>query len=359
MKFVTHRAWRKLALVSVLLAVACKAKQEGAAVKVAEAPPTAVQSATVMEIEVPATLRLTGSLRGEREVDLAANAAGRVTATSTERGAFVEKGQILAKLDVRAAALSANEARVQVANARAQEEQARKECERYEQLRQKSAISDLEYDRVMTQCRTLPLTVEAASVRASLAAQNVGDGIIRAPFEGVVIERYVEVGQYVRQDSRVVSLVSLHPLRLELTVPEAEVAKVQQGADVTFYVAAYPGRAFNGKIRYISGAVRATTRDLVVEALVDNVDKALKPGMFAEVDLTLGTHKMPGIPKTAVVQRDGQAHAFIVIDGQLEERVLSLGPSAGDQVGVLEGVKAGEKIAVAEVAKLSNGQRVR
>ena len=77
------------------------------------------------------------------------------------------------------------------------------------------------------------------------------------------------------------------------------------------------------------------------------------------LNITLGTHKLPGIPKSAVVQRDGQAHAFIVIDDQLEERVIALGPSSNGPLGVLEGVKAGERIVVSDVAKLSNGQRVR
>lgn len=348
-----------LMLASAALALSCKGPPTSAAAQTAEPAPVTVQTAPVTEVEVPATLRLTGTLRGYQEVDLAANAAGRVTSTSVERGDFVNKGQTVAKLDVRAAALTANEARVQVESARAQEEQARKECERYEQLRQKSAISDLEYDKIMTQCRTLPLTVQAASARASLAAQNVGDGVIRAPFAGVVMERYVEVGQYVRQDSRVISLVSLDPLRLELTVPEAEVAKVREGAPVTFRVAAHPDRTFQGKIRFIAGAVRSTTRDLVVEALVENPDRALKPGMFADVELTLGTRKLPAIPKSAILDRDGQAHAFFVIDNQLEERVLALGAEAGDLRSVVDGARVGERVVSADVAKLSNGQRVR
>jgi RND family efflux transporter MFP subunit len=354
-----YLVWLLFGLGATSLASGCKNKAAASDPKDASPPPVTVETAAVREVAVPKTLRLTGSLRGYREVDLAANAAGRVTATSVERGALIEKLAVVAKLDVRAAALSASEARVQVASAQVQEEQARKECARFEQLRAKNAITEFEYDRVMTQCRALPLTVEAASVRANLAAQNVGDGIIRAPFAGVVTERYVEVGQYVRQDSRVVSLVSVDPLRLEVTVPEAEVAKVQEGADVKFRVAAYPDRDFNGKIKFISGAVRSTTRDLVVEAMVENADRALKPGMFAEVDVVLGTVNVPGVPRTALVERDGQQHAFFVIDHQIEERVLALGPGAGELVGVQEGAKIGEKVVIRDVSKLSNGQHVR
>lgn len=322
-------------------------------------PPVAVQTAPVTEVEVPVTLRLSGTLRGNQETDLAANAAGRVLSTMVERGASVAPGQVIAKLDVRAAALSAVDARAQADSARAQEAQARAECTRYEQLKAKGAISDLEYDQKMAQCRTLPLSVEAASARARLAAQNVGDGIIRAPFAGVVTERQIEVGQYVRQDTRVATLVSLDPLRLELAVPESEVSKVKLDAEVRFTVAAFPNQQYRGKIRFVSGALRSTTRDLVVEALVQNPDKTLLPGMFADVELTTGTRKLPSVPRSAMLERDGQAHAFAVVDGRLEERLLSLGPAAGDRASVLKGVVLGDQVALPPLDKLSNGQRVR
>jgi membrane fusion protein, multidrug efflux system len=320
--------------------------------------PVAVETTEVGEIEVPKYLRLTGNLKGFRETDLAANANGRVTATTIERGAQVTAGQVLAQLDVRAAALSAREATAQAESARAQEAQAKSECERYDQLRAKGAISELEYDKVATQCRTVPLTAEAATARARLAAQNVGDGAIRAPFPGVVTERYVEVGQYVRQDSRVVTIVSLDPLRLELAVPEAEVAHVKEGAEVAFRVSAFEGRRFTGKLRFVSGAVRPTTRDLVAEAIVENTEKLLKPGMFADVDLEVGRRTLPSVPRSAIIERGGKSRAFFVVAGRVEERVLSLGPEAGDQVSVQKGAKPGDKIVTGEVKTLTNGQRV-
>jgi RND family efflux transporter MFP subunit len=351
----------QLAPVCLFLGLASACNQQSSAAQDAGValPPVAVQTAPVTEVEVPVTLRLSGTLRGNQETDLAANAAGRVLSTMVERGASVAPGQVIAKLDVRAAALSAVDARAQADSARAQETQARAECTRYEQLKAKGAISDLEYDQKMAQCRTLPLSVEAASARARLAAQNVGDGIIRAPFAGVVTERQIEVGQYVRQDTRVATLVSLDPLRLELAVPESEVSKVKLDAEVRFTVAAFPNQQYRGKIRFVSGALRSTTRDLVVEALVQNPDKTLLPGMFADVELTTGTRKLPSVPQNAMLQRDGQAHAFTVVEGRLEERLLSLGPAAGDRVSVLKGVVLGDQVALPPLDKLSNGQRVR
>jgi membrane fusion protein, multidrug efflux system len=316
-----------------------------------------VVTAPVVEAEVPVTLRLSGTLRGNQEADLAANAMGRVIKTSVERGDRVKRGQVLVELDARDAALSASQARAEVESARVQEEQAKIECARYEQLRAKGAVSDAEYQQRITQCRALPFAVQAASARANLAAKNVGDGKIRAPFDGVVSERYAEVGQYVRHDSRVVSLISLDELRLEFAVPEADIAKVRTEQQVEFRVAAFPDRTFGAKIRYVAGALRESTRDLVVEAMVDNRDGLLKSGMFADVGVITGQRKLPSVPRASIVERDGQPHAFFVAGELVEERILSLGPAAGDRVGVLKGAKLGDLIATGDISGLKNGQR--
>jgi len=354
-------ARRLLSACSILAAgagaPACK--QAPASQKADAAPPVAVPTVEVTEIEVPDTLRLTGSLRGFRETDLAANAAGRVLSTAVERGQQVTQGQVLAQLDVRAARLSATEASAQARSVAAQEQQAKNDCARYEKLHETGSISELEYSRMATQCQTLGMSSEAASARARLAAQNVGDGAIRAPFAGVITERYVEVGQFLRQDSRVVTIVSLDPLRLELAVPEAHLAKVKEGAAVVFQVGAYEDQRFTGKVRFVSGAVRSQTRDLVVEAIVENPDKLLKPGMFADVHLPIGTRKLPGVPRSALVTRDGKARAFVLVDGRLEERILALGADAGDRVAVTKGVVKGDKIASGELGALTNGMAVK
>lgn len=347
-------------LVGVAVLGACKGSAEATAAAAAakEEPPVSVQTEAARSIEVPRTLRLTGTLRGDRETDLAANANGRVLATSVERGEQIKPGQVLAKLDTRAAALSAADARAQVDSIKAQAGLARIECERYEQLKAKGAISDLEYQQKIGQCETLPLNVQAASARAALAAQNVGDGVIRAPFAGVVTERFVEVGQFVRQDSRVVTIVSVDPLRLQIAVPEAQVASVKEGAEVSFRVAAYGERRFTGKVRFVSGALRATTRDLVAEAIVPNPEHLLLPGMFADVELTVGSERLPSVPAAALTERDDQSRLFVVVDGRLEERIVAVGPKVADRVSITRGVKDGEQVVVSDRTGLGNGRRV-
>jgi RND family efflux transporter MFP subunit len=324
----------------------------------ASAAPAKVETEAVTAVEVPKTLRLTGTLRGNREADLAANATGRVLAVGIERGDQVKLGAVLAKLDVRAATLTASEARAQAASAHTQQDLARDECEVYAKLKERGALSDLEYSQRVAQCKVLPLTAEAATARADLAAQNVGDGIIRAPFAGIIAERFIEVGQYVRQDTKVATIVSLDPIRLQVAVPEAEVASVREGAVVSFGVSAYPERRFEGKLRFVSGVVRASTRDLVVEAVVENKDRLLLPGMFADVALAVGSQQLPSVPREALVVHGEHSRLFVVNGGRLEERVVALGPAVGGRVAVLRGVAVNDQVVVSDPSALVNGQTV-
>lgn len=345
--------------IAALLVASLGCKRKDQPTQAATAPVVHVQTAAISQVEAPLTLRLPGNLRGRRETDLAANATGRVLTTLVERGSRVKAGQVLAQLDVRAASSSAAEANAQAESARASAAQLKLECARAEQLHSAGSISQAELERITAQCRTSSFGVEASSARARLAAQNVGDGSIRAPFAGVVSERYVDVGEFVRPDSRVVTIVASDELRLELAVPEADASKVREGAEVRFRVAGFPQRDFFGKVRFVSGAIREATRDLVVEALVENPDGVLKPGMFADVELQIGTETLPSVPKAATVEKDGHVHAFFVEGDRLHERVLSTLPAIGDAYPIKKGAKPGETVALGDLRTLENGQHVR
>lgn len=334
----------------------CKSTQAAPAERAVNA--VHVETVEVREQPMPRSLKLTGTLRGKQQTDLAANAAGRVVSTFVERGTEVKQGDVIATLDMRNASLSAAEARANAALARAQAETAKRECERYQRLLQTGAVSAAEYDRMSDSCRNAPLSIQAAEARANAASLVVGDGSVRAPFAGVVAERYVETGQFVRQDSKVVSLVSLDQLKLEVTVPEASLASVKEGGQVTFTVSAYPDREFSGTVRFIGAAVRETTRDVVAEAVVENPDRVLRPGMFATVSLFTGDAPEKVIPRSAVIPKDNLSHVFVVVNQRLEERVVQIGAQKGDVVAVTRGVAGGERIVAAPARGLQNGQVV-
>jgi RND family efflux transporter MFP subunit len=261
-----------------------------------------------------------------------------------ERGSYVAKGAPIAQLDVRSATLSAAEADANLETSRTQRAQAEADCARFARLLEKGAISQAEFDRQTSACKTSITTAAAAGSRAELAKQTLGDATIRAPFPGLVAERYVSVGEYVRADSKVAHLIDIDPLRLELTLPEKNLGAVSKGQHVQFEVAAFPKQSFSGVVHYIGPAVRAATRDLVFEAVVDNKDKLLRPGLFATARLDAGTQKVAVVPKAALRQDGETFRVFAVVNQHIEERVVQTGPTVGDGIAIFKGVVAGDKI---------------
>jgi membrane fusion protein, multidrug efflux system len=341
----------------VLLAVGCS-RESAANVEVK--PATAkvrVQTAVVVEQAVPKVLRLTGVLSSNERTDLAANASGRVVRTFVERGDHVAQGALLAQLDARSAALSRAEAEANVTSAAEQLKNVQADCQRYVSLLAKGAITQQEYDKQTTSCHTQAATEEAARVRSAEALQTVSDSSIRAPFSGVIAERFVHVGDYLHADTRVVTLLVDDPLRLELTVPEANVASVHTGLVVSFQTVAVPGRVFTATVKYLGGEIREATRDLVVEAVTENHDRALLPGMFVTAQLPVGEVTLPVVPAKAVVHTNNDS-VFAVVDGHIEERVVQLGSAAGDLVAIVDGVKKGEQVVVSPPPGAVDGAQV-
>jgi len=322
-----------------------------------EDPAVSVLTTEVTLTDSPKRLRLTGSLRGEQETDLAANVAGRVVKTEVERGQRVEKDALLARVDTQAARLALEEAKVGLRTSQTQAEIDRSECTRYEQLKAAAVISDLEYDQVTAKCKTAALVVQAAQARQQIAAKQVGDGQIRAPFSGVVTERYIEVGEYVQPSSRVVSLAQVDGLRVVFSVPERNYPDIKLGAEILISVAAYPARTFPGEVAHVSGAVR-DTRDIIVEATVPNDKRELLPGMFAEVQLTTGIERLPSVPASAVFQQNGKQNVFVADGDRLVQRVIAPKEQVGDRVVVLRGLRAGDRVVTPYEPTLRNGARI-
>jgi len=348
-------SWLKIAVLFLgMSAAACKpqAKESKSQLKKVLISASTVQATS---LRVPNFVVLTGTLRSAQETDVAADTVGKVIAIAIERGDEVKKGAVLAKLDTRTAQLSAAEASSNVALLQTQAAQAKEECSRAENLYKDGTISKAEYDRMSTQCKTSNLSVATAEVRKELAQKTIGDASIRAPFSGQVAERFVNVGEYVRPESRVARVVSLDPLRLELSVPEAGVRYISQKQEVRFDVTAYPGQVFTGIIRYIGAEVRAQSRDLLVEAFVPNKERRLRPGMFAVARVQVADRDATVIPKNAVRREGASERIFLVEDKQVLERIVQLGDAVGDQVEVRRGLAVGEQVVSPLTSQVRDG----
>lgn len=353
-----------LALVG-LGALGChSAPQEGAE----KAAPIAAAAADVALLRVEQQnvaqwTAVTGTLIAETRTQLSANAAGRVTTTHVERGQSVAEGDILVTLDARAAKHGAIEARANLRNLQAQRTTSTRDCERYEALHKKQAISDQEHQRMMAQCRELDAQFEAAEARAAEAARTLSDGTVRAPFAGVVSERSVQVGDYVQPSSPVVTLLKPDPLRLRCAVPESQAAFVQTGHKVAFEVAAYPGRHFDAEVKFVSGEVREASRDIVFEASATNESHALLPGMFVTGRLFAAAHPACAVPLSSIVTEGDRSFVFRADKGRLVKHVVRVGdvldlPAGehGPRIAIEEGLAAGDQVAATISASLHDGQ---
>jgi membrane fusion protein (multidrug efflux system) len=341
----------------------CRRAEESAAAQTRAGSDTSaplhVTTATVALRPVPQVSILTGTLRANEESNVAADASGKVLQVLVERGQKVARGQVIATLDARSAALSATAANAQSRLAESQLDQARRECERVKHLLETAAISQAEFDRQTAQCTAQQWSAAAAEAQQQSATKLLGDTRIRAPFDGIIGERMVNVGQYVEPSTRVASVYQPNPLRLALTVPESDLAFVKEGMPVTFTVPAFGDTPFVATIKFISPNVRESSRDLVVEAMVPNADGRLRPGMFALARLQLGEKPGPVAPRSAVARDDTETRVFVVgPDHRVQERLVQLGAELGDDgtppaspalgqnlmVAVLAGLKAGEVI---------------
>jgi membrane fusion protein (multidrug efflux system) len=389
-------------LAALTLAPACNRASAGERRAHAESA-IAVSTVEVATRDVVQTQALTGTLTPNRKSDVAADATGKVAAILVERGTLLPSGAAIVRLDRRSASLAEEEASAQAGAARAQQALAERECGRADKLWAEGAINGAEHDRALAQCTAARLQATAASARARMAGKNLGDAVVRAPFRGLVAERYVSEGEYVRPDTRVATLVEIDPLRLELSVPEAAVPVLQKAAEVAFQVAAFPGETFHGKIRYVGPAVRRQSRDLLVEAVIANADRRLLPGMFATAQLVVGASAQPVIPESAIQRGSESDRVFVVVAdrvrsqpalgtnagpapapsclrpspspgaqprervwgpsegphlGRLEERLVALGPGGSDGVAVLSGLRAGEHVVAPVTSDLRDGARV-
>jgi membrane fusion protein, multidrug efflux system len=338
-----------------MASAACRRPDE---VEKAAVPSVHADTVAVEERSMPRVVPLTGTLLANLRTELTANASGRVVKTFVERGQRVTQGTVIAQLDVRAAALSVAEANANVASATTQFQSARDECTRYDALLARGAVSKQEYDKQTAECRQQFAKVAVSQAHAVSASLNVGDGTIRAPFTGIVTERWVTVGDYVRADSKVVTLVVSDPLRLNITVPERRIAEVKDGATVSFAAVALPGRTFTGAIRYMSQEVRPTTRDMIVEAIVANPDGVLLPGMFVELRLLTGEQPMLVVPASAVFDTGSEKSMYVVSDRRLSLRIIRVGAAAGDVVAVEEGAAKGDRVVKSPSDAMFDGQPV-
>jgi len=216
------------------------------------------------------------------------------------------------------------------------------------------------YDSALQTAKNLRADIDATDAAAKLADRQLRDTYIRAPFDGYVQKRLVSLGELVKNQTPVMSVVRIDPLKVIAEIPERMAPWIRTGQPVELYVDAFPGRGIVGKVSRISPAVNAATRAFPFEALVPNGGAAaLKPGTFARVHIeTAKIDQVVTLPSDALQYRYGVNRVFVVTGDRLAMRELKVGDRIGNRIEVVSGVTAGEQVAITDVEKLTDGLKV-
>ena len=215
------------------------------------------------------------------------------------------------------------------------------------------------YDASLHNARNLRASIQASQATMKLAARQLRDAEIRAPFDGFVEKRLVNLGELVKAQMPVMAIVRLDPLKVIAEIPEKMAPWISDGRPVELLVDAYRDRTFTGKVTRISPAVNPATRAFPFEAIVPNADAVLKPGTFARVHVESGkVDEVLTLPYAAMQYRYGVNRVFVVQGDRLAVRELEVGERIGDRIEVTSGVKAGERVAITDVESLADGALV-
>ncbi|MEN9786965.1 MAG: hypothetical protein RLZZ299_2229 [Pseudomonadota bacterium] len=347
-------------LLPLVLLVACGPAPADApsAAPVAEAAPVRVTTSTARTAPMPNRIPLVGSLVAARQALVAADTTGVVVEARVERGESVRKGDVLVVIDSRTARFSAAASEAQAVAQAAQADLAARECARANDLYAQGVLSKAQYERTQASCEAQSRVADAARASAQLAGSNAERTKVKAPFSGVVGERMVEVGTFVQAASPVASLYADGPLRVRLSVPETQSGGIVEGSPVAVFPTALDGVRVPATVKYVAGAIREQTRDLVIEAELAEEDARLRPGMSVRVELEVGRTPAVVVPEAALRMIEGAPNLFVVREGVAVQRVVRVGARADGDVAVLSDLAEGDVVIVDPPADLRDGARV-
>jgi membrane fusion protein (multidrug efflux system) len=358
MKPTARSVWKAIgALVAVSLIVAgIKALQVVKMVRTKPPMPLeTVSSAVVQEADWAPILSSVGTISPVQGATVATELAGTVSEVAFENGARAKKGDLLIKLDA-----SSEEAQLRAADADA--ELAKADVERSHDLAARKVISKAELDAA--EAKAAQKVAQADNMRAMIRKKEV-----RAPFDGLLGIRQVNIGQMINAGQQVVQLQDLDSVYVDFALPQQRLSQLKTGLDVHVTTDAISDRQFNGKLTAINPAVDIVTRNVTLQAMLENHDHALRPGMFAKVDLVLPQKGRALIIPGSAVSYAPFGDSVFVIEKKKDEKTgqetqvirqqfVRIGEARGDFVSITTGLKAGEIVVGTGVFKLRNGMAV-
>ncbi len=293
-----------------------------------------------------------GTLRAVRGAELSLEVPGVVETISFQSGDEVKAGQVLLIL-------------------RKEDEEAR-----LQSLEATAQLAQITYDRDLKQLKAQAISqaivdndeANLRNARAQVAVQKaiLDKKTLRAPFDGKLGLRQVDLGQFLAAGAMIATLQSMNPIYVDFLLPQQAVAQIAVGDKVRARIDAFPGQTFGGEITAINPKIETSSRNVQVRATLPNPDQKLMPGMFAAVELDTGApQRLVTLPQTAVSYNPYGSLVYIVddkgkgADGKPEltarQVFVTTGATRGDQVAILKGVSEGDTVVTSGQIKLRNG----
>jgi RND family efflux transporter MFP subunit len=360
-------------------------------------PARPVETTVAQEKALDQLVVVNGTLAADQEVVLGFKVSGRLASIPVDLGSSVQQGQPIARLDttdfelrVRQADAALQQARVRLGlspddpdlsvnientaiakQARAEMDAARSRLERAKQLFDKGLlpkadfdtansaykVAEARYEDSLEEARNRQALLAQRRSELEIARQQLADAVLYAPISGMIRQRNANAGQYLAAGTPVVTVVQMHPLRLQTAVPEREARMIRIGQPVRVTVEGTPGN-HEGRVARISPTFDESNRTLLVETEVSNTDSRLRPGAFARADIVVvAGYRALLVPASSVVTFAGIDRVFTISDGKASEKRIKAGRRSDDGVEILEGIKAGDEV-ILSPGNMTDGEKV-
>jgi RND family efflux transporter MFP subunit len=229
----------------------------------------------------------------------------------------------------------------------------------FDTVQTRDKISEATYQSALENVQALKASLQDRRASYELAKKKVSDAVIKAPVAGAIAERTVQRGEFIRENTPVVTIVRMNPLTLKTGVQEKYADLVRHNQAVQFKVEPYPDDTFLGRIAFISPAIDQTTRTFAAEILVDNPARKLKPGFFAKGQILVKRDDgVFAVPEETVLTLAGVASVYVIENGLVKQQTISVGQREGKYLEVLEGLTGQEILAASNLNELVSGIRV-
>jgi membrane fusion protein, multidrug efflux system len=322
-------------------ATASSTKNEKAADK-KEEKKLPVEIAVAKKGSISSWILTTATLEPDSQVTIASETNGTVEKLYVEEGSMVKEGQVIVQLAAREKQVALQKANIRLQNASM-------ELDRRQKSYDQKIISQSEYDKAKFE-------MEVAESEKKSAEVEIDRTTIRAPFTGIITERFIEKGQNIQPQSQLFTLVDREPLKARIYLPEKEIFGIQENQVVNLALNAQKDVQFQGRVRQINPSVDPKTGTVKVTVEVSQAPDAVRPGSFIDVKLITQRHDNSVlIPKKALVEEAGEKYVFMIVQGAAARKIVEIGFMDDQNAEILNGVKTGDSVVIAGQGSLRDG----